>query len=78
MMMKDKNKDKINLELAATPIDGEPITSFDLVNKYGTYEIQPTCDMQTEWPTIAQGLPEDYDKPTVKPKNKTIRRNDGR
>ena len=30
--------------------------SFDMVNKYGTYEIQPTCDTDEEYPQIAQGL----------------------
>ena len=34
---------------------GEPETAFDMVNKYGTYEIQPTADTDNEFPTIAQG-----------------------
>lgn len=29
---------------------------FDLVNEYGTYEIQPTCDTENQYPTIAQGF----------------------
>ena len=33
-----------------------PEDSFDLVNKYGTYEIQPTSDTSNIFPTIAQGL----------------------
>ena len=28
---------------------------FDLVNEYGTYEIQPTCDNENQYPLIAQG-----------------------
>ncbi len=28
---------------------------FDLINEYGTYEIQPTCDTENQYPTIAQG-----------------------
>ena len=28
---------------------------FDLVNEYGTYEIQPTCDTENQYPAIAQG-----------------------
>lgn len=28
---------------------------FDLVNEYGTYEIQPTCDNENQYPMIAQG-----------------------
>lgn len=79
--MKNKNikrGNEVNLEIAVTPVDGEPETSFDMVNKYGTYEIQPTSDTQNEWPTIAQGCPENYKKPSVKPDNKNIRQNDGR
>jgi hypothetical protein len=29
--------------------------AFDLVNEYGTYEIQPTCDNENQYPAIAQG-----------------------
>ncbi len=35
-----------------------PDDSFDLVNKYGTYEIQPTADTDNPFPHIAQGLPD--------------------
>ncbi len=28
---------------------------FDLINEYGTYEIQPTCDNENQYPLIAQG-----------------------
>ncbi len=30
--------------------------SFDMVNKYGTYEIQPTADTENQYPLIAQGF----------------------
>lgn len=71
MNKKDKHNNKnsnIDIEVSATSFDGFPITSFDIINKYGTYEIQPTCDMQAEFPTIAQGLSKDYNKPTTKSK----------
>lgn len=29
-------------------------TAFDMVNKYGTYNIQPTADTDNEYPAIAQ------------------------
>ena len=35
---------------------GEPDDSFDYVNMYGTYNIQPTADREDEYPAIAQGL----------------------
>ena len=34
----------------------EPKNSFDYVNMYGTYNIQPTADRDDEYPAIAQGL----------------------
>lgn len=36
--------------------DGEPDTAFDMVNFYGTYEIQPTAATPNEYPAIAQGF----------------------
>lgn len=37
-------------------IYGQPKDSFELVNKYGTYNIQPTNDSDNEFPAISQGL----------------------
>ncbi|MBQ4154637.1 MAG: hypothetical protein IJE01_05540 [Clostridia bacterium] len=34
----------------------EPEDSFEMVNKYGTYEIQPTNSTENAFPKIAQGL----------------------
>ena len=50
-----KNNEKINKEISSTAIMGEPETVFDMINKYGTYEIQPTADTDNEFPCIAQG-----------------------
>ena len=36
---------------------GNAEDSFELVNKYGTYEIQPTADTENAFPKIEQGLP---------------------
>ena len=36
---------------------GEPEDCFDLVNQYGTYEVQHTADTENSFPAIAQGLP---------------------
>lgn len=52
----NKDNKKINQEIAVTPIDGQPETAYDMVNKYGTYEIQPTSDTDNEYPAIAQGF----------------------
>ena len=39
-----------------------PEDSFDMVNKYGTYEIQPTADSDNDFPKIAQGLPKEKNR----------------
>ena len=44
-----KNNEKINKEISSTAIMGEPETVFDMINKYGTYEIQPTADTDNEF-----------------------------
>lgn len=36
---------------------GDGDDCFDLVNKYGTYNIQPTADSDHLFPLIAPGLP---------------------
>ena len=38
---------------------GQPDDCADLVNKYGTYNIQRTADTENFFPAIAQGLPKD-------------------
>ncbi len=55
------------LEERITYIPDNPETPFEMVNKYGTYEIQPTSETDNEFPTIAQGLSKTAKKPTVKP-----------
>ena len=36
-------------------VAGMPETAEELINKYGTYNIQPTCDTENEFPCIAHG-----------------------
>ena len=50
--MKDKNKISKSDYIAS-----QPETVYELLNKYGTYEIQPTADSDNDFPKIAQGLP---------------------
>ncbi len=35
---------------------GWPEGKNDVINKYGTYEVQATCGMENDFPQIAQGL----------------------
>ena len=39
---------------------GIPESSFDVVNQYGTYNIQPTADTENLFPLIAPGLPRQW------------------
>ena len=49
------------------PFFGQPDSTFDLVNKYGTYNIQPTNEQENPFPAIAQGTPKAWkDKEVTK------------
>ena len=63
--------DQKNETPSARYIAGQPKDSVDMVNKYGTYNIQPTNDSDNEFPEIAQGLP-------TEEKNKKIPRSEVR
>lgn len=39
------------------PFFGQPEDTFELINKYGTYNIQPTNEQENPFPAIAQALP---------------------
>ncbi|MBQ8202744.1 MAG: hypothetical protein IJZ75_00485 [Clostridia bacterium] len=53
--MKEKNKKEIVKTPSVAPCTEAPENTFTLVNKYGTYEIQPTADTDNQYPAIAQG-----------------------
>ena len=36
---------------------GWPDSEDDVINKYGTYEVQDTADTDNRYPMIAQGMP---------------------
>ena len=60
-----KNKDKEKFPYSKTPtlnaFPGEPEDCFDIVNRYGTYEIQRTADTENFFPAIAKGLPKNVE-----------------
>ena len=35
---------------------GQPDSKDDVINKYGTYEVQATCGTENDYPQIAQGM----------------------
>ena len=51
---------------------GQPDDCADLVNKYGTYNIQPTSDTENLFPLIAPGLPEQWKRMAVGKKETRI------
>ncbi len=51
-----KNSKDIKAEISSIPIIDQPENVNELINKYGTYEIQPTADTLNDYPSIAQGL----------------------
>lgn len=61
-----KRKDKdIQIEIAVNSIVSQPETVYDLINKYGTYQIQPTAESDNDFPKIAQGLPKEEKRKVV-------------
>ena len=56
--LKEQGVDEYQVEMtpSAVSIGDAPYDSFQLVNKYGTYEIQPTADTDNKFPAIAQGF----------------------
>ena len=51
----------VPLEIPATIFDPCPETCEEIINAYGTYNIQPTANNENDFPAIAQGTP-DYMK----------------
>ena len=55
-----------NLTPSANSYITEPEDSFEMVNKYGTYEIQPTNSTENSFPKIAQGLAKEENREVKK------------
>ena len=63
-MKKDKGLPR-DLTPMLRPRFGQPDNCADLVNKYGTYNIQPTSDTENLFPLIAPGLPEQWKRMAI-------------
>ena len=55
-MKNNKNYDENEYSLLKP--SGEPEDVTEILNKYGTYNVQDTADTGNEFPAIAQGLPD--------------------
>ncbi len=53
---KDRREPPIDRTPSTAAVAGQPEDVFDIINKYGTYEIQPTAESENKFPAIAQGL----------------------
>ena len=54
--MKDKHDEHIHSTPSINSVMGQPETAFEMINKYGTYNIQPTADTRNTFPAISHGL----------------------
>lgn len=72
--MRKKRTSHKRLDESTANIQGNPKSAYGMLNKYGTYEIQPTADTDNAFPAISQGLSEikqaKQHKNTAKRKNK--------
>lgn len=48
----------VPIDIPATPFRSCPETCEEMINTYGTYNIQPTANTENDFPAIAQGTPE--------------------
>lgn len=49
------NKNEFNTELSVEKFTRNPETVDEMLNSYGTYNIQPTAVNENDFPAIAQG-----------------------
>ena len=57
---KEHKKDRgisVSIDPSAASWDSTPNTCEEMINTYGTYEIQATADTEFMFPAISQGLP---------------------
>ena len=64
-MSKKKEQKQECLTPSVEPVMHEPETAEEMVNKYGTYNIQPTADTENLFPLIAPGLPDEWKRMTI-------------
>ncbi len=63
---KSKENFHVPLEISSTPWRSNPENVEQLINTYGTYEIQPTANSSNPFPAISQGLPSESVKHSPK------------
>ena len=75
----DKRKSEKERKFSLTPstqvVDGQPDSCNEMVNCYGTYNVQKTNATTNEYPAIAQGISEKTKKQTKKERDEWLRHN---
>lgn len=76
--MSNRNEKK-ERKFSSTPcmetVDGQPDSCNEMVNCYGTYNVQKTNATTNEYPAIAQGISEKTKKQTKKERDEWLRHN---
>lgn len=54
--MEKNKKNKPVIDISSLPTGEMPETAFEMVNNYGTYNIQATALTENMYPAIAQGF----------------------
>ena len=73
MRKKKKDFDAIDLLPSVNSVVGQPQNSIEQINKYGTYNIQPTGDSDNSFPKIAQALAKAENRKKMKIERKKSR-----
>ncbi len=73
MRKNKKDFDAIDLLPSVNAVVGQPQDSIEQINKYGTYNIQPTGDSDNSFPKIAQGLAKRENRKKMKIEDKKSR-----
>lgn len=73
MRKNKKDYDALDLLPSVNNVVGQPQNSIEQINKYGTYNIQPTGDSDNSFPKIAQGLAKPESRKKMKIEDKKSR-----
>lgn len=73
MRKEKRNFDALDLEPSVNGVVAQPQNSIEQINKYGTYNIQPTADSDNSFPKIAQGLAKAENRKKMKKADKNSR-----
>ena len=59
-------KNRLGEKFDKSNVCDQPMDCAEIVNKYGTYNIQPTAETENSFPKISQGLPKMKNRKNMK------------